>query len=50
MNKNVKIINKKKIKGRTYIVDNYNIYYMNDDGMKGEIYGTYINGKFKKNK
>ncbi len=37
-----------KIKGKIYLVDNDKIYFKNKDGSRGELYGSYINGKVKK--
>jgi hypothetical protein len=37
-----------KIKGKIYLVESDKIYFKNKDGSRGELYGTYINGKVKK--
>ena len=36
------------IKGRSYIVEGVNVYVKNKDGTKGQVYGTYLNGKVAK--
>ena len=37
-----------EIKGKTYLSDGTNIYRINKDESKGELYGNLIDGKFKK--
>jgi len=37
-----------EIKGKIYILDNENVHIKIKDGIKGELYGTYKNEKFKK--
>jgi len=34
-------------KKNTYILDDNKLYYINDDNSKGEIYGSFINGKIQ---
>ena len=35
-------------KNNTYILDDNKLYKINDDNTKGELYGSFINGKIKK--
>ena len=37
-----------EIKGKTYLSDGFNIYKINKDDTKGGLYGSIIDGKFKK--
>lgn len=37
-----------KIKGTMFILEGINVYFKNNKGSKGELYGTYLNGKIKK--
>ena len=37
-------------KGVSYILEDINLYEKKENGTKGELFGTYINGKIKKNK
>ena len=37
-----------EIKGKTYLSDGCNIYRINKDDTKGDLYGSIIDGKFKK--
>lgn len=39
-----------KIKNETYILEGINIYNKDNTGKKSDFYGTYVNGKIKKNK
>ena len=37
-----------EIKGKTYLSDGCNIYRINKDDTKGSLYGSIVDGKFKK--
>ena len=39
-----------EIKGKTYLSDGCNIYRINKDDTKGDLYGSIVDGKFKKHK
>ena len=39
-----------EIKGKTYLSDGWNIYRINKDDTKGDLYGSIVDGKFKKHK
>ena len=39
-----------EIKGKTYLSDSCNIYRINKDDTKGDLYGSIVDGKFKKHK
>lgn len=38
------------IKGKQYILEGNDVYMKTDNGMKGEHYGVYKDGKVKKNR
>lgn len=38
------------IRGRTYLIENNQVFVKKSNGTKGSFYGTYSNGKVKKNK
>ena len=39
-----------EIKGKTYLSDGFNIYKINKDDTKSGLYGSIVDGKFKKHK
>ena len=39
-----------EIKGKTYLSDGWNIYRINKDDTKSDLYGSIVDGKFKKHK
>jgi len=46
---NIENIEEIKVNGKCFIINNNQVYEKNTDGSKGIYYGTYINGKLKKN-